>query len=199
VPRRHNLAASSYPQTGSLLSDIPQTGLSTLITIKVRGTPIGAIQELRIDQNRDMLVWEEIGTDGVVEIHPKGSAKITFSVTRIVFDQLRLPEAFVRGFLNLQAQRIPFDVDIIDTFAGNAQLAAIHTMKGCWFKRYSTPFRADNFIISETAELLCERIISMQGNSNVANGGLRGLPVEYDTIERQTDFHGRPGKFDPAF
>jgi hypothetical protein len=191
--------ANEYPQTGSLLSSLPQTSLSTLITVKVRGTPVGAIQELRIDQNRDMNVWEEIGTDGVVEIHPKGAAKITFSVTRIVFDQLRLPEAFNRGFLNLQAQRIPFDVEIVDTFAGDNTLAAVHTLKECWFRRYSTPYRADNFLISETAELVCARITSMQGAGNVANGGTRGLPVEYDTIERETDFHGRPGKFDPAF
>jgi hypothetical protein len=189
---------AEYPFTGSLLSELPQSGLSTLITVRVRGTSIGAIQELRIDQNRDMQVWEEIGTDGVVEIHPKGAAKITFSVTRIVFDQLRLPEAFVRGFLNLQAQRIPFDVEIVDTFAGDAMLASVHTLKGCWFRRYSTPYRAENFLVSETAELTCERIISIQGTGNVANGGTRGVPVEYDTMERETDFHGRPGKFDPA-
>lgn len=190
---------ADYPYTGSLLSSLPQAGLSTLITVKVRGVPIGAIQELRIDQSRDMNIWEEIGTEGVVEIQPKGAAKITFNVTRLVFDQLRLPEAFARGFLNLQAQRIPFDVEIIDNFAGEDTLASIHTLKGCWFRRYSTPYRADNFLISETAELVCERIISLQGTGNVANGGLRGIPFEDDSIERQTDFHGRPGRFEPAF
>lgn len=188
-----------YPYTGSLLSSTPQAGLSTQIRVKVRGTAVGAIQELRIDQNRDMVVWEEIGTDGVVEIHPKGAAKISFSISRLVFDQLRLPEAFLRGFLNLQAQRLPFDIEIVDTLAGDDMLAAIHTLKGCWFRRYSTPYRSDNYLVSETADLVCERIISMQGTGNVANGGVRGLPVEYDTIERETDFHGRPGKFDPAF
>jgi len=191
--------ATGYPQTGSLLSPTPHAALSTLITVKVKGTAVGAIQELRIDQNREMLVWEEIGTDGVVEIHPKGAAKITFSVTRFIFDQLRLPEAFSRGFLNLQAQRVPFDVEIVDTFAGDVSLAVIHTLKGCWFRRYSTPYRADNFLISETAELTCERIISLQGTGNVANGGARGISFEYDTIERATDFHGRPGKFESAF
>ncbi len=190
--------AAEYPQTGSLLSSKPQAGLSTLITVKVRGTPVGAIQELRIDQNRDLAIWEEIGTDGVVEIHPKGAAKITFSVTRLVFDQLRLPEAFSRGFLNLQAMRVPFDVEVVDTFAGDAMLAAIHTLKGCWFRRYSTPYRAENFLVSETAELACERIISLQGTGNVANGGTRGITVEYDTVERSTDLHGRPGKLEPA-
>lgn len=189
----------SYPQTGSILERNTQSGLSTLITIKVKGNPVGAIQELRLDQNRDMIIWEEIGTDGVVEIHPRGAAKISFSITRLVFDQLRLPEAFSRGFLNLQAQRIPFDIEIVDTFAGDGALAAIHTMKGCWFRRYSTPLRADNYLISETGEVVCERIISLQGTGNVANGGLRGIPVEYDTIERATDFHGRPGKFEPSF
>jgi hypothetical protein len=190
--------AAEYPQTGSLISPTPHAGLSTLITIKVRGTPVGAVQELRIDQNRDMLVWEEIGTDGVVEIHPKGAAKITFSVTRLVFDQLRLPEAFSRGFLNLQAQRLPFDMEIVDTLAGDSALATIHTLKGCWFRRYSTPYRADNFLVSETAELSCERIVSLQGMGNAANGGLRGISFDSDTMERATDLNGRPGRFEPA-
>jgi len=189
---------SIYPQTGSLLSNVPHAGLSTLITAKVRGTAVGAIQELRIDQSREMYVWEEIGTDGVVEVHPRGAAKITFSVVRLVFDGLRLPEAFSRGFLNLQAQRIPFDVEIVDTFAGDLSLATVSTLKECWFRRYSTPYRADNYIVSESAELVCSRIVSMQSAGNVANGGLRGVPVEYDTIERATDLHGRVGRFEPV-
>ena len=187
----------TYPQTGSIISSSTHAGLSTSITIRVKGTPIGAIQELRIDQNRDMQVWEEIGTDGIVEIHPKGAAKITFSVTRMVFDGLRLPEAFKRGFLNIQAQRIPFDIQIMDTFAGDNALIVMTTLKGCWFRRYSTPYRADNYLVSETADLVCEKIASMQGFGNVANGGLRGIQVEYDTMERQTDIHGRPGAFVP--
>ena len=115
-----------------------------------------------------------------------------------MFDQLRLPEAFSRGFLNLQAQRFTFDIEVVDTFAGDASLAAIHTLKGCWLRRYSTPYRADNFLVSETAELVCERIVSLQGTGNAANGGLRGIPVEHDTIERATDLHGRPGGFEPT-
>jgi hypothetical protein len=190
--------AADYPPTGSLFSSVPHAGLSTLITVKVRGTAVGAVQELRIDQAREMYVWEEIGTDGVVEVHPRGAAKITFNVTRLVFDELRLTEAFSRGFLNLQAQRIPFDVEIVDTFAGDLALAAVHTLKECWFRRYSTPYRADNFLVSETGELACAKIVSMQAGTNVANGGLRGVPVEYDTIERTTDLHGRVGRFEPV-
>lgn len=189
---------ANYPPTGSLFSDVPHVALSTLITVKVRGTAVGAIQELRIDQNREMYVWEEIGTDGVVEIHPRGAAKITFSVSRLVFDGLTLPQAFSRGFLNLQAQRIPFDVEIVDTFAGDLSLASVSTLKECWFRRYSTPYRADNYLVSETGELSCAKIVSMQTGANVANGGLRGVPVEYDTIERATDLHGRVGRFEPT-
>lgn len=91
------------------------SGLSTQITIKVGATTVGAIQSLTVSQNRDVAMHEEIGTDGIVDSHPKNAAKVDLQVERIVFDQMRLTEAFSRGFINLQAQRISFDIQIIDT------------------------------------------------------------------------------------
>ena len=187
---------SEYPATGSTLVDTPHAGLSTQIVVKVRGSSVGAIQELTINQTRDMLVWEEIGTDGIVEIHPKGAAKIALTIGRVVFDQLRLPEAFSRGFINLQAQRLPFNIEVIDRFAGSNILAAVHTYHSCWFRRYTQPYRAENFLITETAELACEYISSMQAGVNVAQGGLRDIPVEHDTMERATDLSGLRGRIE---
>jgi len=187
-----------YPSSGSLLYKNIQTGLSTLITVKIKGVTVGAIQELRIEQNREFTILEEIGTDGIVEIHPKGAAKIGFTVQRIVFDQLRLPESFSRGFLNIQAQRIPFDIDIIDNVFDNSIFSIVHSLKGCWFRGYTIPFNANNYIITETANLVCEKIISSQNNKNVSNGGFRNIPIEIDSIERQTDLNGIPGNFEPS-
>jgi hypothetical protein len=185
-----------YPATGSTLAPTPHTGLSTQIVVKVRGSSVGAIQELTINQTRDMLVWEEIGTDGIVEIHPKGAAKISLTISRIVFDQLRLPEAFSRGFINLQAQRLPFSIDVLDRFIGSDEMAAVSTYHSCWFRRYTQPYRADNFLIAETAELACEYVSSMQAGVNIAQGGLRDIPVEYDSMERATDRYGRKGRIE---
>lgn len=104
----------TYPTSGSILDKGINSSLSTQITIKVGPTTVGAIQSATIRQDREVAVHEEIGTDGVVDSHPKNAAKVSMEVERIVFDQLRLTEAFARGFINLQAQRIPFDIQIID-------------------------------------------------------------------------------------
>jgi hypothetical protein len=187
---------AEYPATGSTLESTPHAGLSTQIVVKVGPTAVGAIQELTLNQNRDMLIWEEIGTDGIVEIHPKGAAKISMTINRVVFDQLRLPEAFSRGFINLQAQRLPFNIEVLDRFAGSNELAAVHTYHSCWFRRYTQPYRAESFLITETAELVCEYISSMQAGVNVAQGGIRDIIVESDSMERATDRTGRRGRIE---
>jgi hypothetical protein len=104
----------SYPGSGSSLGAQTNVGLSTQIVVKVNNTTVGAIQSLVAKQDRKMKVVEEIGTDGIIEIHPMESAKISLTVSRIVFDSLRLPEAFGRGFINIQSQRLPFDICVLD-------------------------------------------------------------------------------------
>jgi len=188
-----------YPTSGSLISPKIHSGLSTQVVIKVGRTTVGAIQRLQIQQNREMSVWEEIGTDGVVEIHPKGAAKISLNVSRIVFDELRITEAFARGFVNLQAQRIPFDIQIIDRSSSMTETdAIIHTLHNCWFKSYAPSYQADNYIISEEATLVCEYITSSRQGQSVSVGGARGVTYEYDTVERSTDINGRRGRLDSA-
>jgi hypothetical protein len=186
-----------YPTSGSLLNDKIHSGLSPQITIKVGSTTVGAIQRLQITQTREMLTWEEIGTDGVIEIHPKNAAKIDIQVNRIVFDYLRLPEAFGRGFVNLQAQRIPFDIQILDRSVRlNPDDAIINVYHNCWFKNYSPTYQADNFIISESGSIACEYVTTSRQGQSAAQGGLRGVAYDYDTMERATDVNGRRGRFD---
>lgn len=189
----------TYPTSGSLLTPKIHSGLSTQMVVKVGRTTVGAIQRLQVQQNREMNVWEEIGTDGIVEIHPKGAAKININVSRIVFDELRITEAFARGFINLQAQRIPFDIQLIDRSSSmNEMDAIVHTFHNCWFKSYSPAYQADNFLIAEEATLVCEYVTSSRQGQAVAVGGTRGIQYEYDSIERSTDVNGRRGRLDSA-
>ncbi len=104
----------TYPSSGSGIGGKTRVGLYTQMVVKVNNTTVGAIQSITAQQDKKMKIVEEIGTDGIIEIHPAESAKIQLTVNRIVFDNLRLPEAFARGFVNIQAQRIPFDICIID-------------------------------------------------------------------------------------
>jgi hypothetical protein len=187
----------TYPQSGSLLQNRINSSLSTQISIKVGSTTVGAIQKLSITQNRELWRHEEIGTEGVVEIHPKGAAKIEIIVDRIVFDGMRLPEAFARGFVNLQSQRVPFDIHIIDkSEMKSSGDALVHVLNNCWFRQYNPQFRSDSFIISESAQIWCEYITTTQNGISAVYGGLRGISYEYDTIERATDSRGQIGRYE---
>lgn len=189
----------TYPHSGSFLIPEIHSNLSTQITIKVGATTVGAVQSLTIQQNREMHTWEEIGTDGVIEIHPKGAAKINLQVQRVVFDGLRLPEAFARGFINIQAQRIPFNIEILDR-SDSVEVgdAIVHTLNNCWFKSYSPTFTAENFIVREQADIACEYITTMRNAISAVQGGKRGVAFDFDTIERNTDVKGIRGRFDSA-
>ena len=188
-----------HSRTGSLITSAIHSSLSTQIIVKVGNTTVGAIQRLNIRQNRDLHIHEEIGTDGIIEIHPKGAAKIELGITRIVFDSLRLPEAFARGFINIQAQRIPFDINIIDTSdTDDERDYIVHTCNSCWFRSYSPTFSADTYIISEEATLACEYITTTRNGQSAVFGGIRGISYEYDSVERHTDYRGQRGRLDSA-
>jgi hypothetical protein len=188
-----------YPRSGSLLTKNLHTSLSTQIIVKVGSATVGAIQRLALRQNRDLHIHEECGTDGIVEIHPKGAAKIEIGITRVVFDGLRLPEAFSRSFINIQAQRIAFDIHIIDTSnTSDERDFLVHTCHSCWFRQYSPTFTVESFIISEEATLSCEYITSMRNGQSAVYGGLRDIPYEYDSIEKHTDYRGERGRLDSS-
>ena len=181
-----------YPNSGSRIETRINSGLSTQIVIKVENVTVGAIQRLTVTQNRGLYIREEIGTDGIVEIHPRGSTKFDISVNRIVFDGMRLPEAFARAFINIHSQRFPFDIHIIDR-SNTPEI--VNTLHNCWFSLYSPTFSSDDFIVAERATLKCEYITTTQSGLSAVNGGLRGIDYEHDSIEKDTDIHGKRGRY----
>lgn len=188
----------SYPTSGSTINNKINSSLNTNIVIKVGLNTIGAIQNLTIRQNKDIAILEEIGTEGVVDSHPKNAAKITATIRRIVYDQLSITEAFGRGFINLQSQRFPFDIHIIDMSAADedGNDAVITVLNNCWFKSFETPYDVGGYLIVQSAEINCEYITTTRNSESAANGGARDVNYEYDSIERITDTTGKQGRFD---
>jgi hypothetical protein len=156
----------AYPYTGTNLDAATRTGLSTQIIIKIDGVAVGAMQTLTAAQRRQNKRVHEIGTDGVIEITPEQAASVTLDVNRIVFNKKSLPEAMGRAFANIHAQRVPFDIYVYD-FSGVNQAATdssfdvADNMAGvkttvyeqCWFNSLSVTYSAENYIISQTANL----------------------------------------------
>jgi hypothetical protein len=209
--------AVNYPSTGSTLTSGISTALSTQILIQVEmpdgsNVKVGAVKELTESQTRGLARIVEIGTDGVIEIVPNKATEFEINLTRTVFDGLSLPEAFGRGFRNIQAQRTPFNVQVIDVSAGVVDSAGavdknttvITTYHNCWFNRTSTPIKADDYIIITQATCWCEFISSTRSGAGVAQsqgaGGGRSILTanSVDPIELQADSGRRLGSLDFA-
>lgn len=197
------------PNTGTNINAGNRTNssLSTQIIIKCNNEPVGAIQTLTVAQNRPLQRIQEIGTDGVIEIVPNGATTFELTAGRIVFDQLRLPEAFSRGFRFINAQRIPFDIDIIDISGNEPGISnddtnsTVMTYKNCWFQRYETPYAAENYLITETATLWCETAYLVRsGRSGPLGSSLRPINTQSDAagIESEVNSGKRRGALDAA-
>lgn len=192
-----------YPTTGSTLGSKIQTGLSTQIVVLVENEPVGAIQELSITQTRNLYRAVELGLDGVLEIVPNQATTHDATIRRIVFDRLRLPEAFKRGFINIKSQLVPFDIDIIDRTGGDIDSGAevVHKLVNCWFQNYNPTMQAGDFIISETASIQFEDIQTFYGGGAAlsdASRGLRGIAPTTLTREGETDSGQFRGTMDIA-
>jgi len=181
---------ATYPVSGSTLGSNISTGLSTQIIVRVGTITVGAIQNLAISQTRSLYRSREIGLDGILEIVPNNATEYTANITRIVFDRLRLLEAFGRGFINIKSQLIPFTIDIIDRSGGNEESGAVvHRLVNCWFATYNPRYEASNFIISEEATIQFEDIsTTLSGSAEpAAQGGERGLVFSTNARERAAD------------
>lgn len=199
------LVGSGFPNTGTNINAGHRTnsGLSTQIIIKVFNSPVGALQRLSVSQNRPLQRISEIGTDGVIEIVPNAATTFELTADRIVFDQLRLPESFSRGFRFIAAQRIPFDIDVIDISGTDPNIPdddgnkVVMTYKNCWFTRYETPYAADNYLITESATLYCETGYLVQIGRD---GSLRPVDRQVDTagVEAEVNSGRRLGSLDAA-
>ena len=199
---------ADYPSTGTIL-DNPntgsktRTGLSTQIIVYVNGEPVGAIQSFQETQARSNKRISEVGTDGIIEIVPQAPAQVTLSVNRIVFDGLSLPESFARGFKNIHAQRIPFDIVVIDKFTGTDNDAVVTTYHNCWFSNLTKTYQVTDYTIAESANIDCEFVSSTRAGEAVAESqgvqGGREIPNrQTDAVEQATDSGqaGRRGALD---
>ena len=191
----------SYPNSGSILDSKTRTALSTQIIIMVNNEPVGAMQSFDVSQSRSLDSIKEIGTDGIVEIVPNGAVTIGLTLKRTVFDGLSLPEAFSRGFRNLSAQRIPFDIVVIDQYTGTGDDALITTYHGCWFKTLNRNYSADNYVLIEDASAECEYVSTVRAGEAAALsqgvGGGRQIPgIKTDEAELAADSGQRRGALD---
>ena len=200
----------SFPNTQTTVDSTgTSTGLSTQIIIQINDVAVGALQSFQVAQARGLNRVKEIGTDGVIEIVPQQATEFTITANRLVFDQLRLPEAFQRGFRFINAQRIPFEIKVFDVGQSDplsADPAAdpnviVMTYTGCWFSDYSTPFNADNYLITETATIWAENGFVSAGISPDFSGITgRAFDFEANAIEQEVNFgsSGRRGALDAA-
>jgi hypothetical protein len=195
-----------YLYTGSTQSAATNTGLSTQIIVKVDGQAVGAIQSLQATQSRPIKTVTEIGTDGVIEKVPSGPVDVKLQITRMVFDRRRLPEAFQRGYLNIHAQRIPFDIFIFDfsnvspdnvddDFDASGQQDVITTIyENCWFNNLAVNYQTADYTITETANVDVEFVHTFVNGDPKQNASV-GNPDFDDALERLADT-GRRGSLD---
>jgi len=183
-----------------------QVGLSTQIIIEAQdGTgqfrAVGAIQNLTPTETRPLQRIGEVGTDAVIEITPTSFTTVTLEVTRIVFDYQRLPAAFQRGFRHIHSQRVPFDIQVrdynpyweISTTPGQSTNFVLTTRYvNCWLARYSSPYTADNYIITETATIEAEHVFDEPVGGQIAIGG-------DDIVERSNNDSRRANTLAEAF
>lgn len=189
---------AEYPRSGSLIDPNrtgTHTGLSTQILVKVGNVEVGALQSLTINTARNVERVREIGLDGFLEAVPNQPTTVEATVRRIYFDRLRLPESFGRAFRNIHQQRVPFNIEIYDyiraTDTDNAADVDLTVLHNCWFSRYSYPFNADNYIITEEATIIAEYIVSSS-----VTGGARGVTHTTDDQGVEETARERRGSLD---
>ncbi|MDX1372946.1 MAG: hypothetical protein R3321_10770 [Nitrososphaeraceae archaeon] len=183
---------AEFPQTGTILNSQTHTLLSTQIIIKVGAIAVGAIQSFTARQTRANRAIPEVGTDGIIERVPNRATEVTLSVRRVAFDRLRMTEAFGRGFINIQAQRIPFDIEVHENF--KEESGQVYIYHNCWFTSLNTPYNADDYVVVEDAEIAAEFVSSLFP----VDGGERGIPFQVDPIEASSDIGQRRGSLDSA-
>jgi hypothetical protein len=186
----------SYPYTGTQLNSSTQTGLSTQILVQVDGLAVGGIQSLRVNQRRPLRAITEVGTDGNIEIVPNAATTFELSIERIYFDRKTITESLGRSFLNIQAQRYPFDIYIYDFHnvpgaaldpefgvgdpTAAAQLAAngiITTVyENVWIGSLDTTYSSGDYIIMQNISATAEFCHSHIGPVSSAADGVSGIP-----------------------
>lgn len=195
------------PNAGSTLSydsgiNKTSTSISTHMIIKVNGVSVGAITDLSINERREVAMISEVGTDGIIDSVPQRSAEVTGSCKRTRFDRLRISQAFGRGFLHVQSQRYPFDIEIIDIQKENPSAQIITTIKNVWITGLSYSFSSDNWVIVDNMEWKAETIYSLENNTAVGSINPAGERTDVlgfvDVYEQEADSGKRRGALDAS-
>jgi hypothetical protein len=197
-----------YPSTGSILltdtgANRTGTAVSTCIIVEVDGNAVGAIKSLSINEAREIAMIDELGTDGHIDSVPKRATDISGDCKRTRFDNLRMLAAFSRPYIHLAAQRIPFDIVIKDTFAGNdVNSVLVTTIKNVWCDSVKITYSSDDFVIVEDMSWKAEQIYSKIGSSNAVPGvaGSRQMKIRtpISQYELMADRGERRGALDGA-
>lgn len=177
------------------------THLSTNINILVEGIAVGAIQKMDVNESGSIKMIDEVGTDGHIDSAKSSSVNVTGSCTRTRFDGQRIAEAFMRGYVHVKSQRLPFDIEIQDNFkGGDTDSVVITTIRNVWIKSISYSYSADNFVITEDMSWEAESIDSVMGSgaSVVGSVNSRGIPVTRNPFEISADIGTYRGALDGA-
>lgn len=156
--------------TGSTLSynsgvNKTSTAISTNIIIYVGSTAVGAVQSLNIDEARSVRMIDEVGTDGHIDSVPYKSTDIKGSCERVRFDNLRISQAFSRGFLHVSSQVYPFDIVILDRHKSQDQARITTIIKNVWITSLAVKYTAENWVISDSMNWEAETIYSISGTT----------------------------------
>lgn len=116
------------------------------IKIKVGGKVIGAVQSLDIQDNYPIVITS---SREIIERDPYP----VIQTTRMRFDKLAVAEAFSRGFVHVQSQRYPFDIE-----AENSE--EITTVRNCWITSCSYTYTSQDWIISDGMDLIAENVLT---------------------------------------
>lgn len=153
------------------------TGLSTHIVIMVNGQVVGAIQSLQITEQRPVKQIVEVGSDGSIDSTPSASTIFTGTCTRVRYDRLRLSEAFGRAWIHVASQAYPFDIVILDKQKRDNGSQISTVIKNVWFTNLQWSVTSTEWVVSETAQFVAERVYSTlnNGSTPVAQGGEIGI------------------------
>jgi hypothetical protein len=168
-------------------NDNTNVALSTFIIIQVNGNPVGAIQDLTVNEVRSIKMVDEVGTDGHIDSAPIQSTNISGSCMRIRYNLMRVTSAFGRDFLHTHAQRIPFDITILDNWNGSGANSVITVIENVWIKSIGYSYKQDNWLITDNMQWEAERIYSTLNNNPASTSGNRGFGLQIDPIEQQAD------------
>ena len=177
------------------------THLSTNIVVKVDNYIVGAIQSMNITEARDVKMIDEVGTDGHIDSAPTKSTDITGDCERVRFDRQRIAESFARGFVHVAAQRIPFDIEIHDSFHDlDPNNSIITTLKNVWITQISYSYTVNDWVVSDKMNFKAESIHSILANNNVVTGVANGQEgnIVLNQFEQEADRGVFRGAMDAA-